>query len=181
MTVAAKKVIAAYYGQHQKASYFSGCSTGGHQGLTEAQRYPDDYNGILAGAAGNNRTHLHLAFLHYFRTMKAAPIPAATMTAVHKKILAACVGKDGGVASDEFLNNPAACKFKLFCAKPGKAANASPSRNLELSRRSTTVRAIPGTGTSSIPVWRLVPRSTSRCSAHNWQPRKRRRTLSTGR
>jgi feruloyl esterase len=113
MTVAAKKVIAAYYGRPQKVAYFAGCSTGGHQGLTEAQRYPDDYNGILAGAAGNNRTHLHLAFLHYFRTMKAAPIPTSTMTAVHKKILAACVGKDGGLANDEFLNNPAACKFNL--------------------------------------------------------------------
>ncbi len=113
MTVAAKEILAVYYGRHQKEAYFNGCSTGGHQGLTEAQRYPDDYNGILVGAPGNNRTHLHLAFLHYYRVLKAAPIPAETMTAVHNKIIAACVGKDGGVASDEFLNNPSACKFKL--------------------------------------------------------------------
>ena len=52
MTVAAKQVVAAYYGRPQNHAYFAGCSTGGQQSLMEAQRFPNDYNGILAGAPG---------------------------------------------------------------------------------------------------------------------------------
>jgi len=55
MTVAAK-AIAAYYGNGPRLSYWNGCSNGGRQGLMEAQRYPADYDGILAGAPGNYRT-----------------------------------------------------------------------------------------------------------------------------
>ncbi len=52
MTVAAKAILAKNYGRAPRYSYFNGCSTGGRQALTEAQRYPEDYNGIIAGAAG---------------------------------------------------------------------------------------------------------------------------------
>src|SRR5215472_14437947 len=54
MTLKAKAVIAAYYGQAQKFSYWNGCSTGGRQGFIEAQRFPEDYDGILAGAPAFN-------------------------------------------------------------------------------------------------------------------------------
>lgn len=63
MTVAAKKVIEAYYGEPPKHSYFSGGSTGGQQALSEAQRYPEDYDGILATAPAFNRTNLHIGFI----------------------------------------------------------------------------------------------------------------------
>jgi len=63
MTVAAKAILKAYYGKAQHHAYFVGCSTGGQQALMEAQRFPDDYNGIIAGAPANNRTHLHADFL----------------------------------------------------------------------------------------------------------------------
>lgn len=52
MTIAAKAIIAAYYGKAPKFSYWNGCSSGGRQGLTEAQRYPSDYDAIIAGAPG---------------------------------------------------------------------------------------------------------------------------------
>src|SRR5579864_8084685 len=58
MTVKSKAVIAAYYGNGPRLSYWNGCSSGGKQGLKEAQRFPDDFDGIVAGAPANNWTHL---------------------------------------------------------------------------------------------------------------------------
>ena len=63
MTETAKLVVRSYYGRFAANSYFSGCSTGGQQALTEAQRYPGDYDGVLAGAPGNNRVRLNIGFL----------------------------------------------------------------------------------------------------------------------
>jgi feruloyl esterase len=56
MTVVSKQILQAYYNKPQSHAYFVGCSTGGGQGLMEAQRFPSDYNGIIAGAPANNRT-----------------------------------------------------------------------------------------------------------------------------
>ena len=56
-TIASKAILAAFYGEPPKFSYFKGCSTGGRQALVEAQRYPEDFDGILAGAAANPKTH----------------------------------------------------------------------------------------------------------------------------
>src|SRR5437868_721158 len=58
MTIASKTILAAFYGEPSKQSYFNGCSTGGRQALVEAQRYAEDFDGILAGAAANPKAHL---------------------------------------------------------------------------------------------------------------------------
>src|SRR4051812_16749795 len=63
MTETAKLVVRSYYARFATRAYFSGCSTGGQQALTEAQRFPGDYDGILAGAPGNNRVRLNVGFL----------------------------------------------------------------------------------------------------------------------
>jgi hypothetical protein len=63
MTQFAKALIAAFYGNPPSHSYFAGCSTGGQQALMEAECFPSDYDGILAGAPAHNRTHLHTVLI----------------------------------------------------------------------------------------------------------------------
>ena len=58
MTRVAKAVVQAFYGKSQQRAYFAGCSDGGREALMEAQRYPEDYDGILAGAPANYWTRL---------------------------------------------------------------------------------------------------------------------------
>ncbi len=122
--VAAKTLIGAYYGQAPRYSYFSGCSTGGQQALMEAQRFPADFDGIIAGDPGNNRTRLNLGFLWMYRqshrpdgSLIIAPEKLPLITAA---MLKACVGKDGGLPTDGFLTDPARCRFEprtLACRK----------------------------------------------------------------
>ena len=71
MTVFAKALINTFYGTPAKRSYFAGCSTGGQQGLMEAQRFPNDYDGVLAGAPAFNRTHIHTVPLAQYRATHA--------------------------------------------------------------------------------------------------------------
>lgn len=114
MTVAAKQVVAAYYGRPQRHAYFAGCSTGGNQSLMEAQRFPNDYNGILAGAPAYDRTHLHMsgswpyAWTHA-STSSLLTVPALSL--INNAVLAKCGGHDGGLAGEGFLTQPAACRF----------------------------------------------------------------------
>ena len=113
MTVAGKTLTTAYYQTAPRASYFSGCSTGGQQALTIAQRYPEDYNGIVAGAPANNRTHLHTMFLSNLQALNApgALLSQAKLNMVTSKVLTSCVGKDGGAPTDNFLTDPRQCAF----------------------------------------------------------------------
>lgn len=94
MALLSKAVIIAFYGVTAKHSYFVGCSTGGQQALSEAQRYPTDYNGIIAGAPANNRTHLHSEFLwHYQATHKAADrslLPPEVLTQITEAVVSGC-------------------------------------------------------------------------------------------
>jgi feruloyl esterase len=114
MTVRGKQIANAFYRQSARKAYFAGCSTGGQNALMEAQRFPDDYDGILAGAAAFNRTHLHMAGLSVWQNTHAGPgrfILPGQMTLINKAVLAQCVGQDGGANTDQFLTDPRDCHF----------------------------------------------------------------------
>ena len=115
MTVAAKALVRAYYGHAARRSYFVGCSTGGHQGFAEAQVFPSDYDGIVAGAPGHNRTHLHAAFVSDWVVSHRAPgsvVSSAKLAMLNQAVLNACRGRDGGLATDNFISDPRACNFE---------------------------------------------------------------------
>jgi feruloyl esterase len=114
MTVRGKQIVRAFYQRNARTAYFFGCSTGGQNALMEAQRFPADYNGILAGAAAFNRTHLHMAGLALWQETHATPgrfILPGQMTLINNAVLAQCVGQDGGVKTDRFLTDPRDCRF----------------------------------------------------------------------
>jgi feruloyl esterase len=128
MTLAARALSERFYGVAPSRAYFSGCSTGGHQALSEAQFFPQDYDGILAGAPGHNRTHLHAEFTRLFQIVARDPrmfAPPERLALVREALLAACGrGRDGGAPGDAFLNNPGACDFRprqLLCREGQEA------------------------------------------------------------
>jgi feruloyl esterase len=114
-TVAGKAITEAFYGHGPQHSYFVGCSQGGHHGLMEAQRYPGDYDGIVAGDPGNDWTHLMFAELWTgVNTSVKGPsfdLPQAQLNLTTNAALAQCTGRDGGLKSDAFLNDPRDCHF----------------------------------------------------------------------
>jgi feruloyl esterase len=113
MTETAKKVIAAYYGAKPSYSYFNGCSTGGRQGLMEAQRYPADYNGILSGDPVINYTHLqaaHFSIALRTRTVPGSYFPPSMLPQIQKASLTACDAIDG--VRDGLIEDPLKCDFQ---------------------------------------------------------------------
>ena len=110
--VNAKAIIRAFYGENPKRSYFDSCSNGGRQALMEAQRYPGDYDGIVAGAPGNYWTHLlSFAASNAKATLAEAAsyIAAAKLPAIEAAALAACDASDG--VTDGVIENPLTCRF----------------------------------------------------------------------
>src|SRR4029077_20690009 len=112
MTSLSKATVKAFYGDAPKHSYFASCSNGGRQALMEAQRYPNDYDGILAGAPANYWTHLLSSALWDAQATTLDPdsyIPPSKIPAIAHAVLAACDAKDG--LKDGILNDPRQCNF----------------------------------------------------------------------
>jgi feruloyl esterase len=114
---ASKENVNAFYGNGPAHSYFHGCSNGGHQALMEAQRYPDDYEAIIAGAPWNQWTHQTIEFMS--RALALEHLDPAKRTMITAAVVAQCGGRDGGLASDGYLNEPQSCRFDpqaLLCS-----------------------------------------------------------------
>ena len=121
MTIIAKAVVETFYQRSPRLSYFQGCSTGGRQGLKEAQMYPADFDAIIVGAPVNNQLTLNATqldtMIHFIEDRDAALTPDKVQL-VHNAVLATCEVNDG--VEDGFLNDPLACGFEpgtLQCAR----------------------------------------------------------------
>jgi len=158
MTVAGKALTRAFYGEDARYSYFAGCSTGGHQALEEAEVFPDDYDGILGGAPGHNRTHLHAAFVFDFKTAHTAPgsvIAATKLSMLNSAVLTACVGSDGGLATDKFLTDPRKCNFDpaVLQCKGADASNCLTASEVYTAKTFYQGLRNPRTGALIYPGW----------------------------
>jgi feruloyl esterase len=110
-TVAAKAIVDGFYGSAPKLSYFTGCSTGGRQALTAAQRYPGDFDGIVAGApaAFTSKQAFGQIWIYQATAEPAAALPRETLQLVNDAVMNACDARDG--VKDGVLENPTACSF----------------------------------------------------------------------
>ncbi|MBV9405110.1 MAG: tannase/feruloyl esterase family alpha/beta hydrolase [Acidobacteriaceae bacterium] len=115
----AKKVVTAFYGNAAEHSYFDSCSDGGREALMEAQRFPEDFDGILAGAPANFWTHLLTGALDVNQKMLKNPAGYLSSTKLHAitaAALDACDAEDG--AKDGIISEPERCHFNpdvLLC------------------------------------------------------------------
>ncbi len=144
MTVIGKALTEAYYKQAPRYSYFMGCSTGGEQGLMEAQRFPEDYDGIIAGAPANNRTHLHAGFLWVYKVTNEEPgctFSDEELRTITNAILEKNTGKDGGSPQDNFLTDPRMASFDF-----DRLAGTLTSKQIEVLKKIYTGPINPVTG-----------------------------------
>ena len=128
MAVQSKLIIERFYERQPALSYYEGCSTGGRQGLMEAQRYPEDFDAIIAGAPVNNQFNLNLAQLLGMVSVlkdRSLYLPPDKIQLLHAAVLAQCEANDG--VKDGFLNNPLACDFDptVLQCKDGAATGAT--------------------------------------------------------
>ena len=154
MAQADKAIVQAFYGMAPTHSYFNGCSFGGKQALTEAQRYPKDFDGIIAGDPANNFTR-HYIGGHLFDALAMdgdGYIPAAKVPLIGNAVNAACDALDG--VKDGVLSDPRRCHFdpaSLQC-KNGDAADLldwrasrSDPQNLDGAQGCRWTADLPGT------------------------------------
>ncbi|KAK5713149.1 hypothetical protein LTR15_011511 [Elasticomyces elasticus] len=128
-TLAAKEIVDAYYTQSIQHSYYAGCSTGGRQGLNAAQRYPNDFDGVLVGSAIPWQTHTSAwqtyVALQQYPSNASTYIPTSMWPIIYSAVLDQCDALDG--VTDGIIMDPARCNFQpevLLCGMPEVNATA---------------------------------------------------------
>jgi len=146
MTVKAKAIIAAFYGNGAKLSYWNGCSAGGKQAMKEAQRFPDDFDGIVAGSPGLDwvaRATLAMWVAQAVHKDDASYIPPEKYQVIHNAALDACDAADG--LKDGVIEDPARCAFdpKTIECKGADEPSCLTAPQVEAARK---IYAGPGRG-----------------------------------
>jgi feruloyl esterase len=160
-----KTLVQAFYGKPAERAYFVGCSSGGYEGLMEAQRYPADYDGIVAGAPANNWTRLMAGDLDGILAVLKDPdshLPPPALGALYRAVLAACDGADG--VGDGVIEDPRRCRFDpetLQCRAGQSSRTCLTPAQVKAARRvyggltdpATRAQLYPGLAPGSEPFW----------------------------
>ncbi len=154
MTTAAKVIIGAFYGTAPKFSYWTGCSGGGRQGLMEAQRFPADYDGIIAGAPANPTTRLSSWNVYVAQAAlkdSANTIPSSKYPMIHRAVLNACDALDG--LTDGLIDDPGRCRFdfKTLECRGEDASSCLTAAQVETARKLTSPAVHSRTGEIIFP------------------------------
>ena len=118
----AKKILQTYYEGALRHSYFEGCSTGGRQGLISAQRFPEDFDGIVVGAPVLNFTGTMISYSSMQRSLAAAPVAPEKLKIVADAVYGKCDAIDG--VTDKLIDDPRKCAFKPSSDLPRCADDA---------------------------------------------------------
>jgi feruloyl esterase len=137
MTVKAKAIVEAFYAAPPKFSYWEGCSTAGRMALTEAQRFPADFDGIIAGAPANFTSHQIVQQLWIGQAVHrsdASLIPPSKFGLIHGAVVEACDALDG--VKDGVIENPGRCAFdpKVLACKGDDAPTCLTAAQVETAR-----------------------------------------------
>jgi len=156
MVVKSKALIEAFYGSPARYSYWVGCSTGGKQGLTEAQRYPNDFDGIIAGAPANYMIHLHVWSVWVNQVVHETPgslLPAAKLAVLHDGVIAACDALDK--VKDGVIEDPTKCHFdpKTIMCKDADGPTCLTAAQAESARKLYTAPLNPRTKKEVFPTF----------------------------
>ncbi len=138
MVLKSKTLITAFYSQGPRLSYYNGCSTGGRQGLMEAQRYPEDFDGIIAGAPANDHIGLHAGDMARMVDIFKDPeglITKAKQELLAKSVMNACDTLDG--VKDNIITNPVSCTFDpaVLQCKSGDGADCLNAKQVSTAKR----------------------------------------------
>ena len=109
VTLLGKQILRAFYSQHERRSYFVGCSNGGKMALAEVQRYPDDFDAAISGDPVIDRTRLMMQYAWNSQGLASAPIPPSKIPVIEKATMDAC--RESGGAIKGLLMTPGRCKF----------------------------------------------------------------------
>jgi feruloyl esterase len=163
--VAAKALVARYYGKEQTKAYFRGCSTGGRQGMVSAQRFPADFDGIIAGApvldeTGTAALHLIWSGLANLNAQDQPVLSADRVAQVHQRVLDSCAGTDGLIA------DPRTCDWRAALV----ACQDEPTARDCFSQAELTTLEKLYNGARDSSGRRLVPGGLMPGSEYEWVP-----------
>jgi feruloyl esterase len=141
-TVTAKAITARYYAKAPARSYWNSCSNGGRQGLIEAQRYPRDYDGVVANAPWVSQTGFTIGAMWNQKALSAAPLTAAKLALLGEKVMARCDAIDG--LKDGLIDDPRKCDFDAHRDVPACPAGTDAAECLTAEQADAVMKVYGG-------------------------------------
>ena len=138
----AKKIAAEYYAKPITFSYWNSCSNGGRQGLLEAQRFPDDFDGVVANAPWVDQTGFMIGAIWNQKAVTAAPVAASKLPLLAERVMATCDERDG--LKDGLIDDPRKCSFDPARDVPACSAGADAANCLTASEAATITKIYSG-------------------------------------